>query len=194
MKEVTLQVADLMDPRFLYASDRVRSIWLLLLAYCAQKENGGRIEKGVEVLRLYNASPEATALYTWDNTTLVVWGYPSKQEEIIQAKRAGGKRSGASRVNNSKSVRRVFEDSAKSVTKRVNGVHKVEQTDAEWMAELKTKEAYSHINLDHEYQKCADWCRLNRKEMSRRRFFNWISRISRPMDYDSDGLNGALMR
>ena len=191
MKEVTLQVADLMDPRFLYSSDKVRSIWLLLLAYCAQKENGGRIEKGVEVLRLYNASPEATALYTWDDTTLVVWGYPSKQEEILQAKRAGGRQSGVSRVNNPKSVRRVFKDSSKSV----NGTHKGEQTDAEWMAELKTREAYSHIAIDHEYQKCADWCRLNGKQMSRRRFFNWISRIPRPMNYSrDDDLNGALMR
>lgn len=59
--------------------------------------------------------------------------------------------------------------------------------DDEWLASLGKNPAYRHINITIEFHKMREWCNVNRKVPSRRRFINWInrSRQDAPMAVDS---------
>lgn len=46
---------------------------------------------------------------------------------------------------------------------------------------LKTKPAYSHIDVDREFGKAQTWCEANRKECTPRFFVNWLNRIDKPL-------------
>ena len=80
-----------------------RATWLNLLGYCAEQENGGRIENcstwkerqwmqtcGVTLSEVQLESE----LWRWDGHSLVIWNYPVTKEREVSAKRNGGKRGG----------------------------------------------------------------------------------------------------
>lgn len=58
---------------------------------------------------------------------------------------------------------------------------KTNQTNDEWIAELKASPAYSHIGIDAEADKMRLWCETNGKQPTRRRFLNWLNRIEKPL-------------
>ena len=49
-------------------------------------------------------------------------------------------------------------------------------TDGQWLEQLKKKEVYAGIDVGREYGRCFEWCEVNRKQFSRRRFINWLNR------------------
>jgi hypothetical protein len=53
--------------------------------------------------------------------------------------------------------------------------------DDEWIKSLAVDPAYQGINVALESAKCARWCETNRKQMTRRRFINWLNNTDRPM-------------
>ena len=55
-------------------------------------------------------------------------------------------------------------------------------SDDDFFLELEKEEAYSHIAIKIELAKMAQWCSVNKKQATRRRFISWINRIDRPMD------------
>ena len=55
------------------------------------------------------------------------------------------------------------------------------QTDEQWLGQLSESPAYQGIDVRREYAKADAWCRTNRKQLSRRRFINWLNRIEQPM-------------
>lgn len=55
------------------------------------------------------------------------------------------------------------------------------QTDAEWLESLKSNPAYRGIDVAREHAKALVWAAENKKQMSRRRFVNWLNRAERPM-------------
>jgi len=53
--------------------------------------------------------------------------------------------------------------------------------DDDWMAELQVQEIFQGVNVKGEFQKMVNWCNLNRKQPTRRRFLGWLNRADKPM-------------
>ena len=54
-------------------------------------------------------------------------------------------------------------------------------SDADWLESLKVDPAYIGIDVAIEHAKASRWCETNRKQLSRRRFVNWLNRAERPI-------------
>ena len=54
-------------------------------------------------------------------------------------------------------------------------------SDADWLESLKVDPAYVGIDVGTEHAKASRWCETNRKQLSRRRFINWLNRAERPI-------------
>jgi uncharacterized protein YdaU (DUF1376 family) len=55
------------------------------------------------------------------------------------------------------------------------------QTDDEWLAKLSADPAYAGIDVQMQHHKMRNWCDVNRKEPTRRRFVNWLNRCDKPL-------------
>jgi hypothetical protein len=55
------------------------------------------------------------------------------------------------------------------------------QSDSEWIAELKSNPAYQGIEVEREHSKMLEWCKVQHKQPTRRRFVNWLNRCDKPM-------------
>jgi hypothetical protein len=55
------------------------------------------------------------------------------------------------------------------------------QDDAAWLQGLKADPAYKGIGVDREHAKMCQWCAVNGKQPTRRRFVNWLNRCDRPI-------------
>jgi uncharacterized protein YdaU (DUF1376 family) len=64
---------------------------------------------------------------------------------------------------------------------RVSTKRSAPQSDEEWLTALKGNEAYTGIDVPRELVKCRNWCEVNRKTFTRRRFINWLNHADRPM-------------
>lgn len=94
------EVQTLRSDRFLYADHAQLGIWLLLIAYCCEQENGGRIKDACGWTKRHWAllgldqPPESTSLFEWDDRDIVVFGYDSTYEDKCRGQRdrarAGG--------------------------------------------------------------------------------------------------------
>ena len=80
-----------------------RATWLCLLAYCADQENGGRIEgaeewgdrKWQQVVRITKSEAhDVCPLWSWSDGILTVWAYPVEKEEEVRRNRANGGKGG----------------------------------------------------------------------------------------------------
>lgn len=89
--------------QFLGCDPVQRATWLCLIAYCADQENGGRIEgaeswadrKWQQVVRVTRDEVrESCPLWTWDGGCVVVWAYPIEKEEEVRRNRENGKGGG----------------------------------------------------------------------------------------------------
>jgi hypothetical protein len=106
MNWLNLQVSVVRSPEYVGCEPVQRATWFNVLAYSAERENGGRIEGaktwkdrqwqqtcGVTLAEVEAAGP----LLTWEGTDLIVWAYPTDKQAEIQAKRKAGQRSGRKR-------------------------------------------------------------------------------------------------
>ena len=53
--------------------------------------------------------------------------------------------------------------------------------DEDWLNGLEADSTYAGINVRVEFGKMNNWCQVNRKQPSRRRFVNWLNRVERPI-------------
>lgn len=101
MKFINIDRAVLKSQSFLVASRVQQGVWIALLGYCCDQENGGRIENckawddlvwlqsvGVRTKEVTQTSP----LWSWDGESLKVHFYPAKQQQALISKRLGGKK------------------------------------------------------------------------------------------------------
>lgn len=106
MEWFNASVTFLQSAEFRRARMEQRGVWLTLMAYCIQQENGGRLE-GVETWEDWDwqnvlgvAKKLASGdcfLWQWlDGGSLQLEGYPVEKEAEIRAKREAGKRGGLS--------------------------------------------------------------------------------------------------
>jgi len=111
---LNLETTILHAPEYIGSEPRARSAWLNVILWCAQQENGGRIERARDwkdrqwqqtcgVTRREVDSAER--LLQWDGQALIVWNYPADKEHIVREKRkigrTGGIKSGVSRSTKS---------------------------------------------------------------------------------------------
>ena len=89
--------------QFLGCDPVQRATWLCLLAYCADQENGGRIEaadtwvdrKWQQVVRVTRDEVrDSCPLWSWDGACVVVWAYPAEKEAEVRRNRENGKAGG----------------------------------------------------------------------------------------------------
>lgn len=89
--------------QFLGCEPIQRATWLCLMAYCADQENGGRIEgasewgdrKWQQVVRITRDEAHDTCpLWQWIDGVLVVWSYPAEKEAEVRRNRVNGKTGG----------------------------------------------------------------------------------------------------
>ncbi len=53
--------------------------------------------------------------------------------------------------------------------------------DLQWLNQMREDPAYRGIDVAREHGKMGNWCRVNKKQPTRKRFVNWLNRIERPM-------------
>lgn len=89
--------------QFLGCEPIQRATWLCLMAYCADQENGGRIEgasewgdrKWQQVVRVTKSEvSESCPLWSWDGGAVVVWAYPTEKEAEVRRNRENGGKGG----------------------------------------------------------------------------------------------------
>lgn len=89
--------------QFLGCDPVQRATWLCLLAYCADQENGGRIEgasewgdrKWQQIVRVtYTEAHDKCDLWRWEDGVLIVWAYPVEKEAEVRRNRENGKGGG----------------------------------------------------------------------------------------------------
>ena len=111
---LNLETIILHAPEYIGSEPRARSAWLNVMLWCAQQENGGRIEQARDwkdrqwqqtcgVTR--REVDSADRLLHWDGDALMVWNYPADKEHIVRKKReigrTGGIKSGVARSTKS---------------------------------------------------------------------------------------------
>ena len=104
MKTLTLPLAIFRDPVFTYASTHAQAVWLILMAYCCERENGGEIadaegwsniEWNRECCLTKRDVVKAWPLVEFVNQSAIVWNYPLEKQREIERKREGGKKGGS---------------------------------------------------------------------------------------------------
>jgi hypothetical protein len=55
------------------------------------------------------------------------------------------------------------------------------EDDASWFSGLKKDKAFEGKDVDHEHAKALRWCAEHHKQLTRRRFVNWLNRTERPI-------------
>src|SRR5438067_10914115 len=74
------------------------------------------------------------------------------------------------------------EAKAKAKAIKKEGANESRQlSDEDWLASLVHDKTYSGIDIRHEHGKMIQWCAVNHKQPTRRRFVNWLNRSERPM-------------
>jgi len=97
-------------PQYVSCNSIGRGVWINLLLWCAEQENSGVISGAAswsdEAWGMLGVVKEnlryASSLLLFTTTDVYVWGYPREQEDVIKAKRTGGRLGGLARVNNSR--------------------------------------------------------------------------------------------
>jgi hypothetical protein len=114
MQWLNLKTSTLHAPEYIGSEPRARAAWLNVMLWCAQQENGGRIEQARDWKdRQWQQTCGVTRrevdcaerLLQWDGEALKVWNYPADKEHIVREKRdigrAGGIKSGVARSTKS---------------------------------------------------------------------------------------------
>ena len=215
IKTITLRA-----PEYVGCDPTQRATWLNLLAHCCEQENGGRIEgcgewkdrQWQQTLGItLEEVKQSCALWRWDGDSVEVAFYPLDQQQLVRAKREGGKRGGKARSEAKTQAARTNgakhnPSSNPSTTqgqpklepneKKRKGIEKKSNTkqdigkpvaavaatsDEDWLAELQKNPAYAGLNVHVEANKMRAWCSANGKMPTRKRFINWLNRADRPI-------------
>lgn len=105
MEYINLTITQLGDEAYRRSSLADRGVWLTLLGYCVQQENGGRIAgvanwgewDCVQVLGIPRAELDGEhRLWRFEGSELIVEFYPLAKQREVQAKRRAGRRGGIS--------------------------------------------------------------------------------------------------
>jgi hypothetical protein len=95
------------SPEFIGAEPVERATWVCLLAYCAEQENGGRIEncagwgdrRWMQTCGITLEEVQANSeLWFWQNGDLLVAKYPIDDENKVKARKVAGRKGGAAKA------------------------------------------------------------------------------------------------
>jgi hypothetical protein len=172
----------------------ILAAWYLILGIAAKQERNerGLLSRGGEPL-----TPEDLAMMTGFNSRIfartlaflsqgkdpwLVAQVCEKSQEFAK----NATRLDYSRVDENRLEEMTAGDSAEvSAPQPVQSVSDAGQSDAEWLESLKSNPAYRGIDVAREHAKALVWAAENKKQMSRRRFVNWLNRAERPMAQQS---------
>ncbi len=51
----------------------------------------------------------------------------------------------------------------------------------DWLKELEANKTYAGIDVRREYGKMLTWCKVRRKQPTKRRFVNWLNSADKPL-------------
>lgn len=115
MNWLNIEIKTIRCPEYVGSEPVDRATWINLLAYCAEQENGGRIEscrdwKDRRWQQTCGVTREEVLhdcdLWRWESNDLIIWEYPVAKENEVKSKRNGGKNGGiASGKSRSKASR-----------------------------------------------------------------------------------------
>jgi hypothetical protein len=106
MEWLNLSITKLAAPEYRRSSMLERGVWITLLGYCIQQENGGRIAHAKDwtdfectaVLGVsLNDLQGSHLLWSYDGSDLVVSGYPHEKQREIEARRRAGRKGNRTR-------------------------------------------------------------------------------------------------
>lgn len=110
MHWLNIEITRTQGPEYTSAEPAQQLAWFHLLLYCAQQENGGIIhgastfsDRQWQRLIDVDGSTIRSGCALWSFTEdgdLIVWQYPVKQEQVVQAKRDGGRKGGETKAQN----------------------------------------------------------------------------------------------
>lgn len=103
-----------------------------------------------------------------------------KQRESRERKRSSTKKDTSTDVNQRQPESTIGQHIASASAS-------VSASEGEWREGVIKDPAYAHINVAVEFGKCQRWCEVNKKQLTRRRFINWLNRIEAPLT----GFKGA---
>lgn len=102
MNHLNIETSVLLSHDFLRIEPVERAIWLALLAYCVQQENGG-VLKGAEGWKDFDwwmrgidpgTVPDSPTLWSFEDGDLHLHHYPIRNENWVKMSRAGGAKGG----------------------------------------------------------------------------------------------------
>lgn len=105
MEYINLTITQLAAAEYRRSSMQDRGVWITLLGYCVQQENGGRVTGAQtwtdwdcqQVLGIPAGNIEGEhLLWHYEDDDLIVQFYPLSKQREVQAKRRAGKRGGLS--------------------------------------------------------------------------------------------------
>jgi hypothetical protein len=88
-----------------------------------------------------------------------------------------------SRANKKKKEEVEEEEGVNSRLTSSNGVKPLSKTQTveDWLKELEADKTYSGIDVHREYGKMLNWCKIRRKQPTKRRFINWLNQAEKSL-------------
>jgi hypothetical protein len=177
------------DPDYIATNATGRGVWLQLLLWCAEQENGGVIPGAAtwsdEAWGMLGVSKNSLAyacrLVTFRSPDVVLWGYPIEQEKILQAKRSGGKKGADARYVNKSRTPNGTPNGTPTKSPLIEPTRKPVLSNEEWLAGIKVDPAFRLLDVDKERFKATRWCQENNRQLTRKFFINWLNKADKPL-------------
>ena|SRR5215471_6350506 len=76
-------------------------------------------------------------------------------------------------------------DKKKEAKSDTNGAHKARPPVSleDWIKELQTDKTYQGIDVQREYGKMLNWCKIRNRTPTKRRFVNWLNNLDSPVGH-----------
>ena len=129
--------------------------------------------------------------------TITNWNTYQPAEQVVEHRPDTDRTPTGHRPDTNKNIKK--EKNVEKIVVEANG--SLQPQDQLWMDKLVADAAYFGIDIWREFRKCLQWCTVNRKHVTRRRFVNWLNKADKPLakfpseqkDWFRDVKNGKTM-
>jgi hypothetical protein len=111
--------------------------------------------------------------------TIIKWADYQMIEPPPEPQASHERATGEPRASTNKNIRT---REHKNIRIEVGSDGALPEADQQWLNGLIADAAYRGINIPQEFRKCLNWCNANKKQLSRKRFINWLNRADKPVN------------